>query len=233
MRLVGLCCFRDAAQHLPALALSLEGYLDGVIWCDDASQDGSAACVESNPFTLDVIKVGNRSNFGANEVTNRLMLLEMARRHKADWLLCFDADFRFERKFLDRLREIISASESKPVVWLKLRDLWNSPDQYRVDGVWGKKELPLLFPRVPFNRYHERGTLHTQWVPPWLQNPTLQTHTDWNVYHLGSISEELRQKRVETHNLADPERKWQGDYNYLGDETGLQVERIPDGRGFE
>lgn len=232
MKIVGLCAFRDAASYLPGLIENLGSALDCVIWADDGSMDGSAGIAESSPITLDIL-TRKRGEMFSHETENRALLLKRALAYGADWVLCMDADFRFEKRFLNSLEMIARDNEYTPVVWLKLRDLWNAENQYRVDGIWSHKTQPLLFRCVPFNEYHLPGTLHSQWVPPWMKQDALQSHTDWNVYHLGSLTPELRRQRVENFNRVDAAKHYQSDYSYLCDETGLQVEKICPCRGFQ
>ena len=51
--------------------------------------------------------------------------------------------------------------------WVPFRELWDSPDQVRLDGIWGAKRKACLFRSDPRHRFDERR-LHGIWAswPP-------------------------------------------------------------------
>src|SRR5690606_6931093 len=91
---------------------------------------------------------------------------EASRRHGADWLLGIDADERLERDFRRRaLHEIRRlAWWPHPVVSVAIRELWDRPDQYRVDGIWGRKRRASFWKARDDHRFDTRA-LHGHWAP--------------------------------------------------------------------
>lgn len=238
MKIICLCAYRDASLYLPAFISCLKPYVDGFMFLNDR---------EDNPdYSLRVIRVAadglllahiERSQLAnedpfAFETRNRTILLNEALAEGADYMLCLDADERLEVNFLKQMREWLSM-HTEVSLWAQVRDLWNSPRQYRIDGPWSKKQKPVMFPArsVRERQYHEGNVLHRSWLGYEIKGSG--TTAVYNLYHLGSLTPELRQQRVRQHEIADPEHRWQKDYTYLADETGLQVEKIPDGRGWQ
>ena len=102
---------------------------------------------------LEVLRVpGDRPAW--DEVGNYRRLVEAALRHGATWAVSIDADERVERDFRRRAERVIARGR-----WLglsayavRLRELWDAPDQYRSDGVWGRKGPARLFRLRPGRR---------------------------------------------------------------------------------
>ena len=93
---------------------------------------------------------------------------------------------------------------------LNLRELW-TPDSYRVDGTWGGRRRKRFY------------TLDDD-------SPVIPLNID--IYHLKMIEPENRAERARVHaahNTWDNRRRG---FSYMTDETGLVLERIPQGRGY-
>jgi hypothetical protein len=224
MKILALCAFRDAAQYLPEFVGHLRAHVDGILMINDGSVDSGEVLVSGDPL----VKLGTQLFSGhpqhLHEIKNRKSLLLWALREGADYVLCLDADERCEFEFLKSMRELACWKLSYS---LHVRDLWNSEDQYRTDGVWSAKRKEVFFPIYPYWGVEE---LHCPWR--FVDCPAPTTPTRFHLYHLGSLTPELRKARVDKFHAIDPNHVWQSDYNYLADETGLQLEKIPKDRGW-
>ncbi len=232
-KVVALLAFRDEESYLPGFFAHLREYVAEFIVLDDGSQDRSLEIAQSQPDTRALSHESDES-FPDHyfEVDNRRLLLEAAFEHRADWVLCCDADERHEKTFLEKLQTIVSGTQEP--IGLRVRDLWNSCYQYRVDGFWAHKAKFVLFPLRPFDDYYPSHTLHTKWVPPNL--PCRDENVlDFNLYHLLSVREHDRLQRLAKFRTIDPKNIYQPKigYEYLGDESGLRLERVPAGKEFE
>jgi glycosyltransferase involved in cell wall biosynthesis len=232
-KVVALLAFRDEESYLPGFFAHLRNYVAEFIVLDDNSQDRSLEIARSQPNTQ-VLRRAATDSFPEHyfEVDNRQTLLETALGRKAEWVLCCDADERHEQRFLEQLQTLTSGSQE--AFALRVRDLWDSCDQYRVDGFWEHKAKFVLFPLMPFVDYYLSHALHTKWVPPSL--PCRDENTlDFNLYHLLSVNRKDRLARLAKFRVIDPDSKYQPKigYDYLGDEIGIKVEKIASGRGFE
>lgn len=229
-RIIVLCCFRNADGYLYEFVQHLRDHVDGFIAIDDNSDDDGALTFIAEPKTLALFTrtKGNLSPF-AHESRNRVLLLREALAEGATHVLCADADERFENTFLRNMRYIV---ENNPLdaYSLQVRDLWNSPDQYRVDPPWNSKRKAVLFDAelIADGNHLPQNRLHVPWMTTIPPKPL-----EWNLYHMGSMTPELRAERVRRHNEADPDHKWQSDYDYLAQEgPELRLESIPAGRGW-
>ncbi len=159
----------------------------------------------------------------------RNRLLAQARQMGALWILAVDPDERIEANFTKRLPEILAMGEGN--LWtFTLREMFTA-DSYRTDGIWGAKKRIRLFPAKAAERKLD-AALHGSWVA----DPTGYTIRDaeTNYYHLRMATPERRRLRRELYATADPTRQFQAlGYDYLDDDRGMVLEKIPQGRDFK
>ena len=80
----------------------------------------------------------------SNETKRRLTLIEEARKLGAKWILGIDPDERLESAAVSQFRAL--TRWNRGVAWnFRLRELYE-PNVYSVDGIWGRKRMPRLFP---------------------------------------------------------------------------------------
>lgn len=237
MKIIVLCCFRDASAYLPEFIRHLSPHVDRFLFLDDRS------AIPHRTFSEDLIKgmmtckasliqrsgrlAGDDAPFSM-ESRNRSILLREALAEGADWVLTLDADERVELEFLKKMRGwCLPAFDA---IGFRLRDVWNSPNQYRTDGIWSEKRKTALWNVAATGALLPSEGLHG----PWIRNvdDCNVVRLDASIYHLGSLTAELRTERVRRHETADPEHKWQADYSYLAKEDGLKLETIQPGRGW-
>jgi hypothetical protein len=205
-RLLAVYSFRYDAPLVPALIGNLYPLVDGWIAYDDRAGDG----------------------LFSHEVHRRVALLTAALAAGAQWVLAVDPDERFEAPLAGRIRELIE-NPDVTVYTFALRELY-SPTQYRVDGVWGQKRQPRLL-SLGHGIATPTGNLHLPWSY-FIPQPKLQD-APFNLYHLKMIAPERRQARAALYNHLDPEHRAQTiGYDYLADDRGARLERIPRGREY-
>jgi glycosyltransferase involved in cell wall biosynthesis len=233
---VAVVPFHDELAELPALLENLAPQVDGIIALDDGSTDGGARIMRDHPAVLEVLRVGSRTPHDWDEVRNRRLLVDAAARHGARWIVAVDADERLERGFRLRAEALIERAgpDAPGAYWVTIRELWDGPAQYRVDGVWGRKRSARLFRCRPD---HDFGSLvyHGHWAPENSRGPDGDfAAADLVIYHRAMISPADREARKERHKRLDPDRRWQAmGYDYMTDETGLHLEPLPPGREYQ
>lgn len=232
MRLLALLMFRDEAGKLPGFFASIAPQVDGIVALDHGSADGSERIAACEPKVIEVLAYPRDAPFDGGVL--RRLLTEAGIRHGADWLLGIDADERLERGAGDRIQARIAedGGQASDAYALPLRELWDRRDVFRVDGIWGGKARTTLFRASTEHRFDERP-FHGQWASvagrPFGQHPEI----DARIYHLGSLSREDRIERQARQHRRDPDRRWQRiGYDYLTDETGLELRRIGPDRDY-
>ena len=204
-RIIALLAFRDEMAYLPGYFANVSRHVDGIVALDDGSVDGSGDFVAAQPGVLELIRLPPRSDHEWDEPRNQRLLIEAALRHQPDWLLAHDADQRLERDFRRRaLREIARADrEGHRAYAYRFLELWDRPDTYRDDGVWGRKRMASLFRARTDHLFNDRA-LHGTWAPADARENGAFPHADLIVYHLRMIDPEDRRKRHERYVTIDP-----------------------------
>lgn len=235
VRLLALLAARNEMAQLPAWLRNVAPQVDGIVAVDDGSRDGTGDWLVSRPAVLEVVRISSERP-AWDEVANHRALVAAARRHGAEWVICVDADERLERDFRARAETVIGRGRllGLSAYQVRLRELWDRPDRYRVDGVWGRKAVARLF-RVRHGHVFDARPLHAQKAP--LQARRIGRYlplADLELYHLGVLTPERRRARREKYERADPGARWQPaiGYGYLTDENGLRVRRIAKRRGY-
>jgi hypothetical protein len=206
-KLLAAFSYRYDADLIPDLLKNIGPFIDGYVSWDDRQNTGLWR------------HCGRMNNW----------LTEAARAQGANWVLHVDPDERFEREAGWRIRRLIRRT-GKIIYGFRFREMW-SPDSYRTDGIWGQKVKWVLFPLLP-EQHFMCLPVHSQVSP---QDPEYQRlPTELNLYHMKMIHPPHRRDRMNLFKYLDPENKIQSiGYDYLNDETGLTVEKIPRGRQFD
>ena len=235
-RILCVMQLHNEARYLEGCLAHLRGHVDGVIALDDGSTDGTGALLTQHPLVLDHITHPVRHPHVWDELHNKRSLLERARAYGADWVLVCDADERFETAFLESLRHIARALPNGPMaaVVISLRELWNSPTQYRIDGVWGAKTQTRFFSLPPEIHFEHNQALHGLWLPDGYVEQARMVRMFHHLYHLKSIHHEDRVRRRDFYKRLDPDHRYQAiGYDYLAEEPDtLRLESIRPGRDY-
>lgn len=206
---LAIFAFRYDAALVPDLIANIRPFVDGWVSLDDRHA--------ARPYSSDRER--------------RLPLIEAAIANGADWVLAVDPDERFEHGLRDRMAAL--TAETRPTVWgFHLREMF-TPDQYRADGVWGRKVQHRLF-NLPRGRAHTLADfsvrdLHATWHPA---GHALR-QSGLNLYHLKMIDPHRRLVRRNLYATLDPEARYQRiGYDYLADETGALLRKVPKRRAY-
>lgn len=177
----------------------------------------------------------------------RQLQREACAKLDADWVLVTSPDERWEKSAEMFIRKVVEMNRRR-IYYFPLREMW-SPNEYRVDGIWGRKTRPRLYPFLPGQRM-TRKPIQSAPVPI-DKGYKRRLLRQVNLYHLKMIEPESRRSRALAYEALDPNYRWgkkersklaridpEGKFNdlgyhYLYDETGLRLETIPEGRGFE
>jgi len=240
-RIVCVMQARNEARHLPGCLDHLRDHVDGFVILDDGSTDRTPDIIRAEPKLLERLDNPVTHPHTWNERRNKQLLLEAAQRHQAQWVLICDADERFETLFLRGLQRIGLALDRMGFLMLTvaLRELWDTPRQYRVDGKWGHKRGTRLMKLPKKISFDASLDYHDTWIPDSMRPASClnQRHATlfYNLYHLKMVHATDRMKRRDFYKKLDPENKlqWQG-YDYLT-EVGesLQTECIAPERGYD
>ncbi|MFO7569013.1 MAG: glycosyltransferase [Smithellaceae bacterium] len=234
-RIFALLTFHNEMRYLPDYFRNVPPQVDGIIALDDGSTDGSGAFVARQPSVLELITLPPLDPHVWDEPRNRRLLVGAALRHQVDWLMVVDADERLERDFRIRAEAEIERGQAQGLMafQVKCRELWDQPDTYREDGVWGRKAPVRLFKARRDHAFDDRP-LHGHWAPLNSQSHGGYPLADLIFYHLSMLSPEDRQARRAKYLRLDPERKYQAiGYDYMTDIKDLRLAKLPPGREYQ
>ncbi len=234
-RLLAVTMVRDEARFLPGLLRNLAAQVDGIIALDDGSRDGSDLLLEDCPQVLQLLR--NRPDRPAyDEPAGLRRLVAAALDHRAEWILAIDADERLERDFRVRAERVIRRGGRLGLraFQVHVRELWDAPDRYRADGIWGLKWSPRLFRALPDHRFDPRP-LHGAKAPQQGKVLGIFPLADLILYHLRMLSRQDREARRRRYEALDPHALCQPEmgYSYLTDERGIGLRPVPAARGYE
>ena len=136
-------------------------------------------------------------------------LTQMAVDMGADWVFHTAPDERLEKDAGKTLRRLVETGRHDKYRF-HLREMW-TPDAWRSDGIWGRKRRTRLY------RIGGEGK---------------SRNIDLNIYHLKMIEPENRVERARVHTLHNTwDNKTRG-FDYMLDEKGIELTRIPEGREY-
>ena len=233
VRLLALVAVRDEMEFLPDFVANVAPQVDGIIALDDGSRDGSAEFLEASSSVIDLLRVAPDRPVW-DELGNHRALVGAALHHGADWILCLDADERVERDFRRRAERVIQRGRllGYSAYAVRLRELWDSPDTFRIDGIWGRKAMARLF-KARHDHDFDPRPLHGVKAPLQARRSGRYPLADLTIYHLGMLRPEDRLARRSRYEVADPDARWQRvGYAYLTDEHGVRLENVDQRRGY-
>lgn len=235
IRLLATTMVRDDARFLPGMLRNVGAQVDGIIALDDGSTDGTDRLLEECPNVLELLRnPPGRSHY--DEPGGHQRLVKAALRHGAEWIMSVDADERLERDFRSRAERVIRRGQRLGLEGfsVRTRDLWDSPNCYRVDGIWGRKSQPRLF-RASVDHQFDPSALHGAKTPLQARVFGMVPLADLFFYHMRMVRRDDRVARRLRYETLDPDALYQPEigYAYLTDEGGIRLRRVPASRGFE
>lgn len=160
----------------------------------------------------------------------RQQMIQQAKNQGANWVFVIDPDERLERNGCKVLHDLILKFHGQKVMFkLNFKELY-TPNSYRIDGMWNNKIRVPIFPVREDNIFSD-ARLHAPKQP--LNQDYEVIDTGLNLYHLKHINPKLIQHRRDLYTKLDPHREFQSiGYDYLTDETSLELQNIPTGREY-
>lgn len=219
---------------MPDFFTNVLPHVDGIIGLNDGSFDGSAEYFLAQPKVLELIHRPIRNPHVWDEPSNRQALIEACHQYRPQWILALDVDERLEINFREKVERSIRVASilGRSVISFRLLELWDSENNYRVDGIWGNKRRNRLFRWIPSHQI-ENVAFHGSWLSVEHHLNGSPFRSNHRIYHLGTMKETLRIERIAKYRRLDPNNEFQSiGYDYLNEKSGLRIQSISKGRHF-
>ncbi|MEZ5830166.1 MAG: hypothetical protein R3D05_03220 [Dongiaceae bacterium] len=114
---------------------------------------------------------------------------------------------------------------------MRIVNLWNAPQFFRVDGRCGPRWTPRMF-KLPSRLSERSPVMHRSWFPEELEKAP-KAYANAYLYHLRMIDRADRQARYEKFRLIDPQNAHQSfGYQHLVNEANLVLRPVRPWRAY-
>lgn len=162
-----------------------------------------------------------------NEARDKRYLIEHITQDpdKPLWMLMIDGDELLTTEQAEYMAEHVY--KQPPCVYdAKIWYLWDSPNQLRIDGIYGRFYRPSLFPLLPSASAHfatnSKVGFHCSNVPAYALKLERRHHPLFYVKHFGYMDRETRLRKYAWYNQTDPNNLAEDCYRHViqGDPGG-------------
>lgn len=210
MNIVGLMRVKNEARWIERCIRSILPACSRVIVMDDHSTDGTPEICSAIP----AVEVHDSPFTGLDEARDKNWLLDQAR--DADWILMIDGDEMLEAGGAAKLSKAAEAAAPRvKALAFRVLYLWDTEEQYRVDGVYGRLARASMF-RPGSHRFIPTGVggnFHCGNVPLALQLDSL--NPGLALLHFGYLHKGDRIRKYHWYREQDPNNKFEDGYRHM------------------
>lgn len=206
----GMLRIRNEARWIERVIKSIIPLCERIVILDDHSTDGTQDICRS----FDSVTVLDSPFKGLNEARDKNYLLVRVASFRPEWILHIDGDEELEPGGSGKILRTVENGEAifykLPVVYL-----WDSQQQMRVDGVYGRFKRPSLFKPLDGARFGGLGGAHFHCgnVPVPTDGPC--GDCDARLLHYGYLNREDRIRKYRWYNFNDPKNSKEDRYRHI------------------
>jgi len=209
----GMLRIKNEARWIADVVRSMSPMCGRIIVLDDHSTDATPLICRD--LGCDV----HASQFdGIDEARDKNHMVDLIRAQgkPGDWVLCIDGDEVLEAADIPLLQSEMNAAAA--ALSLRVMYLWDSPDQVRVDGVYGRFRRPSAFrlgdlsDQFRATRYGNGANLHCSSVP-WVAAQSAAPSAA-RLWHLGYMDRADRLRKYAWYNAIDPANDFEDRYRH-------------------
>ena len=232
MKIVGMCQIYNELRtgNLHRCLNHYNNICDDLVLLDDASTDNSRTVFKE--FTNHII-INRENNWEKNlETLNKSLLLEKVMRLDPDWIVSFDCDEIFEKRFVKDLRQILtqvdcmSSERPEKISAFKFNwvNLWLSKRWFRIDGNLGMISPPRIWKNLGEDvmTIEIAEGLHQRLWPEAIESNWKQLNS--NLIHYSSCSETHFYDKIVNYLKLHPE----GNYRSLLETNNIRLCEVDD-----
>ncbi len=209
--LVCLLPARNSERDLPGYFESVSRFADAVVALDDGSTDGTKKALQDNPLVKVLLSNPVRESYvGWDDSGNRNRLLAAVGPLRPKWIISLDADERLSPDDAQTLMGFLRDGAIPGVAYgFRVYRMIDNLDTYDESSLW----VYRLFSYREGQRF-PRTKLHFVPVPTDVPRGHW-AKTTLRIQHLSSLTEERRAARYLKYREADPDCKFQNNYQHL------------------
>lgn len=222
---LGMLRIKDEARWIRRVIRSIQPLCERIFVFDDHSTDGTPEICEELGCTV------YRSHFPetTNETRDKNWLLRQVWKEvnplqrgpgSQHWILSIDGDEEMEPGGLEIIRRS-TVDPSTHALVTRIVYLWDSEDQIRTDGIYGRFKRASAFRMVspihafgdPRKRDRAQSNFHCGSVPWELMSQAKDCGA--RLLHYGYLHREDRIRKYEWYNAKDPKNKVEDEYRHV------------------
>lgn len=221
-KIAGMLRVKNESRWIKRVIESLMPLCDaGVFVMDDGSTDETRElCRQSgaealpSPFQGELLNEARDKNWLMERILNRA---------NPDWILCIDGDEELVSCDIPLIRKACE-SAAFDCYTLQVLYLWDSPNQWRVDGPYSDMKRHSLFrPRkgMEFKSLYQRAKqpvhtgLHVSNAPVWRIEPSRTGKLPARLLHYGYLDRQDRIRKFEWYTSIDPGNEIEDSYRHI------------------
>jgi len=216
----------------------------GIVIFDNGSTDNTRKICEKCDKVLEIHKQdstlyqNSKNNININNI-----LLKMAMKYDPEYILSVDGDEILSSNVKDILfEELCILHPNSSVFEFQYLTIWDTPTQYRYDGVYSNTWYAALFkvkdqPKdlVYTDYLHYTGVSHIQKIPITTMGFTKPVRSKLKFQHLGYYDEKIRQKKYSEYSTNDDHSEiWDNYVHCIGGDgkfsgpNGMEFRTLPE-----
>ncbi len=215
---------KNEAAHIHEVIARVLPLCGRVLVLDDHSTDDTAAICAAFGEQVTVIP----SPFqGLDEARDKNFLLQRIIALSPEWVLWIDGDEVLERSGPEQLRQAAEQGQGVAAYRLRVAYVWDTPEQVRVDGIYGQFARPSFFRlrgqplrRLRFVPTGYGGNFHCGNVPQGLVGVTRDLPV--RLKHYGYMTREQRLAKYAWYTRVDPNNEVEDHYRHLAEIPGAR-----------
>ena len=235
---MGVYWIKNEARFIEKSLKSVMEICSEIIVMDNNSTDDTVEICSGFDKVTEIIR---RKDLPLDEVRDKNILYEHARKSDPDFILAVDGDEIFMPNASEILFEELSTIHPDSDVFeFQFLTLWDDVNTIRTDGIFGyywqkrllrMKNQPLS---LLFVENDNPGNIHCGSIPPSSVGFDNQAKSSVKIFHLASLDDEVRQRKYGFYTKTDPDNVLTGAYKHMisgegkfSGPNGIELEQLP------